>query len=374
MITRIAAVLMLLAGVLIAGCGEGAPPAEAGDAAPPGSVRLTPQQMDVAAIQTASIDPRPIHRVVRVPGTVMTPDTALASVGSVVEGRVLRVRVLPGDRVRRGQALVDIHAHEVAEATKDQSAALARLDFQKQAAERADVLYDAGAISLEERQRRATDLAEAEAEVARATEMMAHLNASPNGTAVAVAPRSGIVFEVHVRPGEAVLPGAPLVELGSTEVLWVTAFVPENTAATLAPGEEVDVHFRSRPGETAPARLIRMGEWVDPANRSVEARFELLTVPEGIRPGSFAVVDVSGAEEFVGAPLPENAVVRMGDDDVIFVMDDPGVFRPIAVRAEPLRDGMIAVLDVPPGLPVVVEGAYFVKAAMEVAGETEADE
>ncbi|MEJ2538787.1 MAG: efflux RND transporter periplasmic adaptor subunit [Gemmatimonadota bacterium] len=353
----------------LAACQTQEVPPEPAARAPDGVVVLSDAQVEASQITTTTVSLGPVRTSVRVPGTVDSPDTARASVGSVVEGRVVRVLVLPGDRVTAGQPLVEIHSHEVSDAQRNLTAAEARLSYQDNAVTRGRRLYESGAISLEELQRREADHREARADVLQAREMMEHLHATPTGESAAEAPRAGTVFQVHVSTGEAVLPGAPLVELGSTDVLWVTAFVPENTAASLSPGDEVPVSFRSRPGEVARARLVRMSDWVDPANRSVEARFELERIPAGIRPGSFATVDVSTQADVSGAELPEEAVVRFGDGDAVFVVDGPGRYRRVAVGAEPIREGRVAVTGLEEGVEVVVQGAYFLKAASELVPE-----
>jgi cobalt-zinc-cadmium efflux system membrane fusion protein len=115
-----------------------------------------------------------------------------------------------------------------------------------------------------------------------------------------------------------------------------------------------------------------MGEWVDPTNRSVEARFELESVPPGIRPGSFATVDLSTESEQLGVELPEEAVVRFGDENAVFVAEGSGRFRRIAVESRPLREGRVAVTGLQEGTEVVVEGAYFLKAALEASMGAEA--
>lgn len=353
----------------LAACQSEPPSEEPTPETPSDVVVLSLEQVAASEITTTTVTLGPIQASTRVPGTVGSPDTARASVGSIVEGRVVRVLVLPGDRVEAGQPVVEIHSHEVSDAQRDLTGAEARMVYQDNALARGRRLYDAGAISQEEQERREAEHQEAEAEVLRAREMLEHLHATPTGESAAEAPRPGTVFQVHVSPGEAVLPGTPLVELGSTDVLWVTAFVPEMTAAALTPGDRVQVRFRSRPGEVATARLVRMGEWVDPSNRSVEARFELESIPSGIRPGSFATVDVSGETEVPGVELPEAAVVRFGDGDAVFVVEGPQRFRRVDVQSRPIREGRVAVSGVDEGTEVVVEGAYFLKAALELVPE-----
>jgi len=163
-----------------------------------------------------------------------------------------------------------------------------------------------------------------------------------------------------------VLEGESLVEMGSTRELWVTAFVPEHTAATLVLGETVEVRFNTV-GERVTGRLLRAGDFVDPANRSVEMRFVLSRIPQGIRPGSFAVVEVATSEAVEGVEVGEDAAVRLAGGDVVFVVDRPGRYRAVPVTVVPVGEGRIAVQGLQPGVEVVAEGAYFLKAALELA-------
>lgn len=370
--TRAGITRALALALALAGCGDGEPTAEAPPPAAVDIVQLSDAQVQAAGIEVRAVPVQELRQTVQVPGSIAPPDTAQAVVGSIVEGRVARVRVLPGDRVRVGQTLVEIHSHELADAQAELTAARAEFEYRSEAAQRAERLYDAGAVSLEELQRRRSDLRSAEAELERATEMVEHLHPTPAGDASVVAPQNGVVFTVEARPGEVVLPGTPLVHMGATDVLWVTAFVPEGTSAALEPGDEVSVTFRSPAGATARARLVRVGQYVDPQSRSVEMRFELLDPPAQVQPGSFATVDVTTTGAFQGMELPEEAAVRMGTEDVVFVAAGPGAFRAIPVRVTPVRPGTVAVEGVPDGAEVVVKGAYFLKSAMEAGtGEGE---
>lgn len=354
--------------LILFGCGaeEPAPPEAQPEA--PGTVRLTPEQAEAAGIVVQAVETLDMRQTVQVPGSVSPPDTARAVVGSIAEGRVARVRVLPGDRVRAGQTLVEIHSHELSDAQAALSAAEGEHEYAREAARRAERLHEAGAISLEELQRRRSSLRSAEAELERATEMVEHLHPTPSGNASIVAPQAGVVFTVDAQPGQVVLPGTPLVHMGSTDVLWVTAFVPEGTSASLEPGDEVTVAFRSPADVSARARLVRVGRHVDPVNRSVEMRFELADPPPGVHPGAFATVDITTTGAFRGMELPEDAAVRMGSRDAVFVEAEAGLFRAVDVTVVPIRPGLVAVEGIPEGARVVVEGAYFLKSTME-AGE-----
>jgi cobalt-zinc-cadmium efflux system membrane fusion protein len=332
-------------------------------------VTLTDAQQRIAGIVTEQVISGSIRVHTQVPGSVGSPDTASSSVGSVVEGRVAAVHVLPGDAVRAGTPLVEIDAHELAQAQRDLSAAEAMVTFQENALARSEALLEAGAVSLEEVERRRADLLAAEADVRRAEELIGHLSPSETGNVTAIAPMDGTVFSVHVRPGQAVVPGAPLVDMGSTDVLWVTAFVPEDLATAVAIGDTVNVRFRNAEA-VAPARVVRLGAHVDPMNRSVEMRFELLRIPPGVRPGTFALVEVPSADALDGIEVADGTVVTVAGEDVVFVSEGPGTYRAVRVTASPLRDGRFAVMGLPPGSEIVVDGAYFLKAALDQRSES----
>jgi len=355
------------------GCSEPEPMLDLPVSEPEGVVRLSEAQVRAAGIATARLETQSLRQSLRVPGSVGPPDTAQAVIGSIVEGRVARVHVLPGDRVRRGQVLVELHSHELSDAQQQLSAAKAEMSYNQNALGRAEQLFEAGAISRQELERREADFESARAEEERAIEMVEHLYPTPAGNVSAVAPRAGIVFTVHARPGQVALPGTPLVEMGSTSVLWITAFVPEGNSAALAPGDRVTVGFNSPPGASGTARLVRMGEYVDPTNRSVELRFELDSIPEGVRPGAFATVEIPSAAAFDGYELGQDAAVRMGEEDVVFVVEGPGLYRAVPVQVRPARDGTVAVQGIPESAEIVISGAYFLKSAMEVGGGEEGE-
>lgn len=357
--------------LVLSGCAGEEPTPEAAPPEAPGTVRLTPEQVGAAGIRVSPMETLDLRQTVQVPGSVAPPDTAQAVVGSIAEGRVVRVRVLPGDEVRAGQTLVEIHTHELSDAQAALSAAQGEFEYAREAGQRAERLHEAGAISLEELQSRRAGLRNAEAELERATEMVEHLHPTPSGNASVVAPHAGVVFTVDAQPGQVVLPGTPMVHLGATDVLWVTAFVPEGTSAALEPGDQVTVSFRSVPDVTARAQLVRVGRYVNPINRSVEMRFELQEPPPGVHPGAFATVDITTTAAFRGMELPEDAAVRIGSRDAVFVEEEPGLFRAQDVMVLPVRPGLVSVQGIPEGARVVVEGAYFLKSTME-AGEGEA--
>jgi Cu(I)/Ag(I) efflux system membrane fusion protein/cobalt-zinc-cadmium efflux system membrane fusion protein len=359
---------MALAVVLVACAREAPPPVQ--ETLPAGTVVLTPARLRTAKLRVDTVRLEEVSLPLRVPATVVTPELASARVGSLVEGRVDEVRVIPGDRVTEGAPLLLIHSHELATAVRDQATAQAELQAAQAAYDRSSRLLADEAVAKEEVERRAAQLATAKAEARRSQEMIDHLSPSPNGDVTVRAPRAGVVFQVHVRSGEVVTPGAALVDLGDPTQLWATGFVPENAAIAVMPGTRVAIVMDAMPGDTVMAKVVRAGGVVDSLRRAVEVRVALERVPTGARSGMFASMVLPAGARMSRVVLPEAAVQRMADGEVVFVQETPGRFRARPVKSQPLGGGRVAVEGLAAGTVVVTEGAYFVRAALEgVPGE-----
>ncbi|MGD8280617.1 MAG: efflux RND transporter periplasmic adaptor subunit [Gemmatimonadota bacterium] len=366
--------LVGLFGILatLASCGPAeAPPPEA--AAADGLIRLTTEQITVAGVTAEPVVLEQVATQVDVPATVASPDTAMAAVGSLVEGRIESVAVLPGDAVEAGAPLVFLHSHELTDAQRDLASAEAKLAFAEAALGRSDELLSEGAVSREEAQRRRAERDALAAEVARAREWIDHLSPDAEGRVVIRAPRSGIVFDVSAHPGAGVNPGDPLVTLGRTDVLWATGWIPEQESLLVAPGDEVSVRFRALPDHDVTAHVVRMGGSVDPVRRAVQVRAELTWVPEGVRPGAFATLILPSSSRELRAIVPAEAVQRVAGGELVFVEEEPGVYRPAPVVSYTLPDGRVAVDGLPDGQRIVVTGAYAVRSAMESTSESEGE-
>lgn len=226
----------------------------------------------------------------QLPARITNDPASAQPLGSIVEGRVLEVRVFPGDRVRAGDVLVAIHSHEVMDAIQRLAAARngaisadSNAVVAEQAAARADRLLAAKAIPLAEAERlRAARTAAvaaretAHAERDRAEGYIKHLlGDGPAGdadehAALLRAPFDGVVTGRHVQPGQVVLVGSSLVSVARDATLGVLIRLPEEAVGIIATGETVRFHVPAYAGRTFEARVTRVSPVVDSLSRSIE--------------------------------------------------------------------------------------------------------
>jgi Cu(I)/Ag(I) efflux system membrane fusion protein len=182
-----------------------------------------------------------------------------------------------------------------------------------------------------------------------------------------------VVLSVAARPSQSVTPGSPLFTVGPEGALWATAYVPESEAVGLGEGGGAEVRFRSLPGVSVPGRVVSTGRRIDPETRTVAVRVELERVPPDVRAGMFATVALAGAEVLRGVELPAAAVQRLGDRDVVFVVEAEGRYRPVPVQSRMSGPDRVLVQGLEEGAEVVVEGAYVLKATAEQGPGTGAE-
>jgi RND family efflux transporter MFP subunit len=282
----------------------------------------------------------------------------VAVVSSRVVAPVVQVRVKAGDRVTRGQVLIQLDAREVgAQATRaSASASGMRLSIEAAQAERRSAesavvlarathtrvksLVETKSATAQELDQAVAVLAGAEARLAgaaaRAAEADAGLAAAQAGEEVAAvtasyavltAPFDGLVSNRQVDPGSMAAPGMPLLTIEDTSAYRLEVRVDESRAHLVPPGTAAEVRIDRGSGADAgwaPANVAEVAS-VDPALHSFVVKLDL-PKSAGLRSGVFGRARVMGPSERVLA-VPAAAVVRRGQLTLAFVVDSNGAAR-----------------------------------------------
>lgn len=258
--------------------------------------------------------------------------------GSIVEGRVLEVRVYPGDRVNAGDVLVVVHSHEMMDARQRLVAARSgavsadsNLAVAVQAAARGERLLAAKAIALAEleRLRAARTAAQAtrdaaHAELERAEGYVKHLlGDGPTGNAdehaaLVRAPFSGVVTSRAVTPGQVVLVGQELVTVARGAGLGVVLRLPEEAIAGVRVGEPVRFRVPAYPGRSFDARITRIAPAVDSVSRAFEVWARAAADAQSVlRAEMTADAELLGANGEPALSVPAEAVQLFEGDTIV---------------------------------------------------------
>jgi cobalt-zinc-cadmium efflux system membrane fusion protein len=341
-----------------------------------GEVRLTRRQFENAGIRLAPAVEGDAGDTLTAGARVTFDDSRVAHVFSPVTGRVTRVLAQPGQHVKRGAPLLALVSPDVGTAFADAVKAQADLIAARHEADRQRELFEAQAGARKDLEAAEAAWSKARAEVDRASQKTRLLAA---GTWDAVTQeytlRSPIDGEVVARAatagmevqGQWASAGAPveLFTIGALDPLWVLGDVFEMDLTYVRKGLPVTVRVPAFPDRTFTGRVDWISNVLDPATRTAKVRCAIANPDRLLRPEMAPILSVSlPARHHVG--VPREALLRLGDDTVVFVAAGDAVDGKLAFRRRKVvvgderAKGVVPILDgLAPGEQVVTSGGIF---------------
>ncbi len=273
--------------------------------------------------------------VVEVLGTGTLEAKIQATISPKISGRIVEVRADQGDRVEAGQTLVVLDDSDLRRQVEvaESGVAAARAAVERQAADRersAAILHQAridydrtreliqqGNASSLEMDKATEGLRVAEADLGRAdaalnearmlvtsAERTLDYHQARLADATITAPYSGLIVRRDRDPGAVVVPGTSIMQLLSTDVLWIRAWVDETEMSHLQPGQPARVVFRAEPERSYPGQVARLGRETDRETREFVVDVQVATLPTHWAAGQRAEVYIETAREADALRIP----------------------------------------------------------------------
>ncbi len=368
-----AGALAIAWGALRAGARE---PAPANESAPSNEVRLSATQL--ASLEIKPVVVRSFRSEAVTEGQIALNGDTTTQIFSPYSGRVVRVMATPGEYVKRDAPLLRVEATEFVQAQSDLLNATATLKLARINEQRKHAAYESKGGSLQDWQQAQVDLAAAENAATSAANRLRILGKTDEeieaiktakktdaGTYV-VAPIGGVVTDRQVGPGQYIQAGAsnPVFAIGDLSTVWLIAAVPETQVPYIERGQTVEVRVLALPGQLFKAKLTAIGAQVDPVTRRVPVRATIANPDGKLKPQMFASFSIITSGESPAPAVPEEAVVREGDQAHVWVVTQNNtlVIRPI--RTGRSSDGWVEVVSgLEPGERVVTRGSLFIDRA-----------
>lgn len=296
----------------------------------PGAGR--PVTVEVARVEIARLvdDVQAVGSLRSRQGVVLRPE---------VSGRVTRLNFRDGDRVRRGQLLVQLD-DQLPQAQVRQSEA--ELSIARANHKRNQELLAQNFISQRTVDESAANLDVAQAKLALAQATAARLKI--------VAPFDGIAGIRAVNVGDYLKDGTDMVNVEDIDVVYVDYRLPERFQTQVKKGQKAGVEIDALPGRTFDALIQAIDPLIDANGRSIAVRATIDNRQQLLRPGMFARVTTVFGERERALVIPEEAIVPQGGRQfVIKVVNGPEkdsqVSRRVEVKVGIRRPGRVEILD-----------------------------
>jgi membrane fusion protein, multidrug efflux system len=268
-----------------------------------------------------------------------------------VSGRVTRLNFRDGDRVQKGQLLVQLDDQLTAAQVQQ---AQAELFIARANHKRNQELVAQNFIAQRAVDESAANLQVAEAKLALAQATGARMRI--------VAPFDGIAGIRSVNVGDYLKDGAEIVNIEDIDAIFVDFRLPERFQTKVQRGQRAVVEVDALPGRKFSAVLQAIDPAVDANGRSVAIRSCIDNRQLMLRPGMFARVTAVFGERENARVVPEEAIVpQAGRQYVYRLIDGPDQDAKTAQRVEVKvgirRPGRVEIIDgLRPGDLVITAG------------------
>jgi cobalt-zinc-cadmium efflux system membrane fusion protein len=295
----------------------------------------------------------------QVTGTVNPDISRTVPVISLASGRIVEIRARLGDTVQKGQVLLRVQSADISGAFSDYQKATADELLARTQFERAKLLYDKGAISLNDFQIAQNTANKAKVDVATTAEKLRVLGSAldhPSPIVEIRAPVSGIITDqqVTVAAGVQGLASPNPFTISDLSYVWILCDVYENDLSNVHLGERADIRLAAYPDKVITGIISNIGPVLDPSIRTAKVRIEVRN-PGLMRPGMFVTATFHGRQKEKRAAVPATAILHLHDRDWVYAPVKDKQFRRVEVVGGPMLPGGMQeiVSGIAPGQPVV---------------------
>jgi len=341
--------------------------------------RKTEPVQSVTGVGLESVRTVAIPEMLEVVGTVRARTSAVVS--TRIPGTVSILRVREGDRVRKGQLLLQLDAREnqasaslavagIEEAQRGRDEALARKKLADTTFERYQKLFNEQAVTRQEFDVKQTEkelagqgVARAEARLKQAQEGSKAATTMADYTKI-VAPITGIITSKQADLGATVFPAQPLMTLEDEGSYQLELAIPESMIAKVRPGAAVQVHLDAL-GIVFAARIAEIVPTADPASRTSTAKIAL--TQNGLRSGMFGRGAIALGSSTNGILVPKKSIVEHGALTSVCIVDSADIVRLRLVKTGKAIGDKVEILSgLSDGERLVVSGVEKVSEGVRV--------
>jgi cobalt-zinc-cadmium efflux system membrane fusion protein len=369
----------------------------------PDTVQISPESQKEVGIAVETAGLHNLRDTLSATGTVSEDPLRMAHIRPLARGLIETSYVHLGDRVSKGDPLVEydnielglaIGEYQTAQAELQRS--LTDLEIRETILDRGKEMLKVGAIA-----RTAYDLREAEykdaearaagtrATVAKIVEQihrfgwtdqdLANLPAKQGSGhsishSVLKAPSSGIVTNYHASVGEVVEPSTELLAITDMSSLWVLADVFEKDLAHVQTGKAVQVRVASYPGKVFPGRITYVADTIEPKTRTAKVRCVVENNSGLLKLEMFATVEIPVDRSNSVLAVPDSAIQQIDGKPVVFVRNSENEFQRHEVQTGMASAGYTEIRSgIKAGDPLATQGSFLIKTAFlrNLIGENE---
>lgn len=334
-------------------------------------LKLSADEIQTAGIKTAALQEQEVREQITVTATIEANQDRFASIAPRVSGKVAKVLVSLGDKVKQGQVLALIDSIEAGEAQSAYAQASSENALANAGLQRAEKLFADQIIPQKDYLRAHADAEKAKAVLRAATERRQALgigqdsgkHGEPSVFPV-TAPFVGTIVDKKAVMGELAQLDKALFAVAELSTVWIETNLFEKDIGKVKVGVPATVTTAAYPDQVFKGKVTYISSVMDKETRTIKARVEVPNPDGKLKIGMFANAAIDTATSSKAFILPVEAVVLIQGQPTAFVQDGEGFSARAVELGDKLRGQVVLKAGIRQGEKVVTKGAYALKAKM----------
>jgi RND family efflux transporter MFP subunit len=147
--------------------------------------------------------------------------------------------------------------------------------------------------------------------------------------------------------------------------LWLLAEIKERDIGAIKVGQEATFTVLAYPEESFRGKIVLVGNRVETDSRTLEIRIAVANTDGRLKPGMFADVEIATTALPNVLVIPDEALQKMDDDQVVFVAASDTRFEKRVIKTGLEQHGHVQVVDgLKEGDRIVTTGSFILKSEL----------
>lgn len=317
--------------------------------------------------QSVVVHTQPVADSLTLAGRVQSNPTTVVHIFPPLSGRVMALKVLPGQEIAKGQVVAMLQSTELQQARADYEKAkieTARADLQLNRAK--DLLQHEVMSQRDYDDMAAVDQAD-HAELARTLQTLHILGYKETDASDFVAlrsPISGVVLDVNTASGElqrSLDNATSIATIANIDDVWVIGDLFPRDVQCVRRGQPVRVTVNGYPDAAYDGVVDNISDAVDPQTLTLKVRVVLRNPRHRLKPQMYANIAITNQKRNA-IVVPATAVIRDGVSTYVFLEPTEGKYQRHDVRIGEAHDTTVEILDgLKDGDRVITTGAELLR-------------
>ena len=162
------------------------------------------------------------------------------------------------------------------------------------------------------------------------------------------APFDGIIENIQIEIGEIAGPNRKLMQIYNLDYLKIKASISEKYVEKIKKGDTVLVYFDNLSIDTLKLPIFRVGNIINPSNRTFDIELRLKNKKHLIKPNMTAKLKINDYLNEKAIVIPINLVKKDFNNEFVFIAvkeNDKYYAKKVFVKTNVIYDGMIEIVD-----------------------------